>query len=92
VFKFLFVLILILIALAMIAVRYRKQINSLIATARLLKEAKDAAQSGRLGHAPMPQRTKTAVHLLNCSKCGVWVPEDKSVRRAGQLYCSRCAT
>jgi len=90
-FKFLFVVALILIILAMIAVRFRKQINGLIATAKFLKEAKDAAQQAQLGRAPRPQVTKTPVHLINCSKCGVWVPQDKAVRLAGQIYCARCA-
>lgn len=89
--KFLLVLVLILIVLAMIAVRFRKQINGLIATARFLKEAKEAAQQAQLGRAPRPQATKTPVHLINCSKCGVWVPQDKAVRQAGQAYCARCA-
>jgi len=91
VFKFLFGLLIIAIVLAMIAVRYRKQINSLIATAKFLKEAKDAAQKGQLGRAATPQRAKTPVHLINCSKCGVWVPQDKALQRAGQIYCGRCA-
>jgi hypothetical protein len=90
VFKFLFILLLILIILAMIAVRYRKQINSLIATARFLKEAKDAAQSAQLGRTGTPQPTRSAIRLINCSKCGVWVPEDKALERAGQVYCARC--
>jgi len=90
VFKFLFVLLVVAILLAMIAVRYRKQINSLILTAKLLKEAKDAAERGQLGRAPTPQRTKNPVHLINCSKCGVWVPQDKALQRAGQVYCARC--
>ena len=88
--KFLFVVFLILIVLAMIAVRYRKQINSLIATARFLKEAKDTAQRQPLGRASQAQPTRSAVHLINCSKCGVWVPEDKALQRAGQVYCARC--
>ena len=91
-FKLLFVLLLIFIVVAMIAVRFRKQINSLIATARFLKEAKDAAQQAQLGaRARTPSQTKTPVQLTNCSKCGVWVPQDKVVRRAGQNYCARCA-
>jgi len=91
VFKFLFVLFIILVILAMIAVRFRKQINGLIATARLLKEATDAAQREQLGRARTPQRTRTPVHLVSCSKCGVWVPEDKAIQRAGQIYCGRCS-
>jgi formylmethanofuran dehydrogenase subunit E len=91
VFKLLFVIALILIALAMIAVRFRNQINGLIATARFLKETKDAAQQAQLRQSPRPQPTKTPVHLINCSKCGVWVPQDKALQRAGQTYCERCA-
>ena len=90
-FKFLFVLLVIFVLLAMVAVRYRKQINSLIATARLLKEAKDAAQQAQLGRAPSPQPTKAAVHLVNCAKCGVWVPESKAVRRQQSFYCANCS-
>ena len=90
-FKFLLVLLLVVIILAMIAVRFRKQINSLIATARFLMDAKNAAQRGQLGRAQTPQKMKTPVHLTNCSKCGVWVPGDKMVKQAGQKYCARCA-
>lgn len=89
-FKFLFVLLIIAMLLAMIAARYRKRINTLIATARLLKEANDAAQRAQPGRAATPQRTKKPVHLINCSKCGVWVPEDKALKRLGQSYCGRC--
>ena len=89
--KFLFVLLVIIALLAMIAVRYRKQIVSLIATAKFLKEAKDAAQQAQLRRAPMPQPTKAAVHLVNCAKCGVWVPESKAVRHQQSFYCGKCS-
>ncbi len=90
-FKYLLVLLVILVLLAMVAVRYRKQINSLIAAAKFLKEAKDAAQQAQLGRAPTPQPTKASVHLVNCSKCGVWVPEGKAARRQQSFYCANCA-
>ena len=90
-FKFLLVLLVIFILLAMIAVRYRKQINSIIATAKFLKQAKDAAQQAQLGRAPRPQPSKTAVHLVNCAKCGVWVPEGKAVRHQQTFYCANCS-
>ena len=89
-FKYIFVLLVILVLLAMIAVRYRKQINSLIAAARLLKEVKDAAQQAQLGRAPTPQPAKASVHLVNCARCGVWVPENKAVRRQQSFYCTNC--
>ena len=86
----LFILFIAAILLAITAVKYRKQINGWIGVARMLKDAKAAAESGQM-RARQPQRTKTPVQLVNCSKCGVWVPQDKATQRAGQVYCARCA-
>ena len=29
-----------------------------------------------------------SVQLINCAKCGVWVPQTKAVGRNGMFYCS----
>ena len=81
----LFILLVILALLTLTAVRYRKQIAGMIGVARALKDAKEAAlQRGR----PLQP---TSVQLVNCTKCGIWVPENKAVRRGDGYVCSACA-
>lgn len=77
------------ILLAITAVKYRRQINGVIGFARMLKEAKNAADVHSV-QAAQPQ-VKSAVQLVNCSKCGVWVPQAKAVRRGTLSYCERCS-
>lgn len=82
------ILLVILGLLAWTAFRYRKQISGMIGFARMLKDAKgnftqDADQiAGKAGK---------SVPLVNCSKCDVWVPQNKA-RKVGEIFfCSdRC--
>ena len=80
----LFVLIVIVALLALTAIRYRKTIIGMIGLARMLKEAKKSVVEAR----SFPgENAKNAV-LVNCSACGVWVPENRA-RKVGELfYCS----
>ncbi len=78
-----FILVVVLILLALTAVRYRKQISGVIGVARMLKDAKDQAHVAVNSKQPQP-----SVQLVNCGKCGVWVPEGKAVARHGIKYCS----
>jgi hypothetical protein len=85
----LFILVIVAILLAVTAVKYRRQINGVIAFARMLKDAKNAAQVSSM-RTPQPQ-PRSSVQLVNCSKCGVWVPESKATQRGRLAYCERCA-
>ncbi len=79
------ILVVIVVLLALTAVRYRKQINSMIGVAKMLKEVKDSAVAGRQIK-PEP----TSVQLVSCAKCGVWIPQGRSLQRQHNFYCSAC--
>ncbi|MFZ1700508.1 MAG: PP0621 family protein [Pyrinomonadaceae bacterium] len=79
----LFILFVILVLLGLTAIRYRKTIAGLLGVAKMLKEAKNAATGNTIGGEP------ASVQLVNCAKCGVWVPQAKAIRqREGVFYCS----
>lgn len=82
--EFIIIFAVILVLLALTAVKYRKQIAGLIGVARMLKDAKDAVRQNSIrGEDPR------SVQLVNCAKCGIWVPQDKAIRiRDGYFYCS----
>lgn len=78
------ILVVILVLLGLTALRYRKQIAGILGLARALKDAKDAVGQSRVISAD----EKTSIPLVNCSKCGVWVPQNKA-RKVGEVfYCS----
>jgi hypothetical protein len=80
-----FILLVIFILLGLTAVRYRKQITGMIGLARALKDAKDNAAGGS-----QRQAAPASVQLVNCSKCGVWVPENKASKRGSDYRCAAC--
>ena len=82
-----FILFVVMLLAALTAVRYRKQISGMIGLAKVLKEAKN-----NIGQSRSIQGEKQAsVQLVNCAKCGVWVPQNKA-RKSGDLFhCSDCS-
>lgn len=82
--EILIILVVVIVLLALTAVKYRKQIAGLIGVARMLKDAKDA-----VGQNSIRAEDARSVQLVNCAKCGVWVPQDKAMKiRDGYFYCS----
>ena len=82
--EILVILVVILVLLGLTALRYRKQIAGILGLARALKDAKDAVGQSRT----ISSDEKTSIPLVNCSKCGVWVPQNKA-RKVGEIfYCS----
>lgn len=80
-----FVLVILLVLAALTAIRYRKQIAGMIGMARMLKEAK---QNISVGSTNVIREPEKSIPLVNCSKCGVWIPQTKA-RKAGDIfYCS----
>ena len=77
------ILVVILVLVALTAIRYRKQISGLIGIARMLKDVKDQA-----GRPRAVEAEQSGVQLVNCTKCGVWVPQSKGISRNGKYYCS----
>lgn len=82
-----FFIFLVLLAVAgLTAYRYRRQIRSALEFYRTIKTIRERAQ------APRPEiRNEPASRgpLVNCQKCGTWVPEETAVRLGRTaLYCS----
>lgn len=85
--ELLFILLIFLVLMAITIIRYRKKIAGLIGMARMLKDVRDQIRRPNTLRSEVP-----GVHLVSCAKCGVWIPENKAVRRGGKLYCSNeCA-
>ncbi len=78
-----FILLVVFALAALTAIRYRKQIAGMIGFARMLKDAKDNALQGG-----GPSVESASVPLVNCSKCGVWVPQNKSIKVGDLSFCS----
>ena len=80
------ILVVIAILLALTAVRYRRQITGVIQIWRTLKSAREQIrqESPKVNKEPV-----SAGKLVNCAKCGTWVPEQKAISlRGGVYYCS----
>lgn len=80
------ILFVIAILLALTAVRYRKQIAGVIHIWRSLKSAREQI---RKQNPTVKEEPATLGNLVNCAKCGTWVPEQKAISlRGGVFYCS----
>ena len=79
----LFILLVVAILATLTAIRYRRQIAGMIGFAKMLKETTrgDSIRS-------QPEREAKSVPLVNCSKCGVWVPQTRALRLRDAYYCS----
>jgi hypothetical protein len=81
-----FVILLVIgLLLALTAVRYRKQI---LAVHRFWRMLRDVQQNN--SRTEMQQQTTSEIDpLVNCAKCGKWVPETRSIRLGTRMfYCS----
>lgn len=81
----LFIFLVILVLLGWTAFRYRKTIAGILGFAKMLKEAKDGAIGG-IPTARKPEKAASA--LVNCTKCGVWVPQNRARKVGQEFYCS----
>ncbi len=79
--EFVFILLVILALLALTAIRYRKAIAGILGVAKMLREAKEAAISAKAVGGEKP-----SVQLVNCAKCGIWVPQTKALKRGESFY------
>jgi hypothetical protein len=81
------ILLVIAILLALTAVKYRRQIVGAIEIWRSMKAFRDQLrQKPEETNSPRPVN---AGKLVNCAKCGTWVPEDRAIRlKNGTYFCS----
>jgi ribosomal protein S26 len=82
----LFILLVFAVILVLTAIRYRHQIAGVLRIWRSLKAMK---QQMSQRSAEVEDKDKFAGPLVNCAKCGTWVPEQKSIKLGGAtVYCS----
>ncbi|MFM9904336.1 MAG: hypothetical protein ACKVQJ_07175 [Pyrinomonadaceae bacterium] len=79
-----FILLVVIVLAALTAVRYRKQIAAIMGFARMLREAKDSVRGSRA----FPNDNAKSIPLVNCTACGIWVPQNKSRKIGDVFYCS----
>ena len=73
------------VILGLTAIRYRKQIVTMLHIWRSLKSMRQQAAQRQVP----PENAEQAGPLVNCSKCGTWVPEQRAIKlRGGTFYCS----
>ena len=81
------ILIVLAVILALTAFRYRRQIGAVLQIWRSLKAVRDQIKEKRVEGSSEEQ--VSAGPLVNCAKCGTWVPEQRAIKlRGGIFYCS----
>ncbi len=78
------ILIVMAVLLGLTLIRYRKQIAGMIGLARTLKELRD----GSVVPGNAAKGRSQPVALVNCAKCGVWVPQDRALSTKNLYFCS----
>jgi hypothetical protein len=79
-----FILMVLAVILALTAYRYRSHIGAVYRFWKVLRSAR-TGQTDEIGE------TAEAVKgpLVNCAKCGTWVPESKAIKLGARVfYCS----
>jgi len=80
-----FILFVIALLLGLTAIRYRRQIGTMLHIWRSLKSMREQVKEKQVRHPD----SIPAGPLVNCAKCGTWVPEQKAIQlRGGTFYCS----
>ncbi len=80
-----FILLIIAVILVLTAIRYRRQIGAMLHIWRSLKSMRGQMKTGQM----KPEEKIPAGPLVNCAKCGTWVPEQRAIKlRGGTFYCS----
>jgi len=80
-----FILLVIAVILALTAIRYRRQIVGVIQIWRSLNSMRAQVKEKQ----ESAEDTISSGPLVNCAKCGTWVPEQKAIKlRGGVVYCS----
>ncbi len=85
------VLAIILITLGLTAIKYRRQIKGMIEMWRALGEIRRGTIGNRRN---APEEIKSGGKLVNCAKCGRWIPETAGVKlgKSTVVCASECAT
>lgn len=80
-----FILIVFAVILVLTAIRYRRQIAGMLHIWRSLKAVRQQMKAKDTS----PGESKASGPLVNCAKCGTWIPEESAIQlRGGTNYCS----
>ena len=83
----LFILFVLAVIVVLTAIRYRRQIAGMIQIWRTLQSVRQKVKESR--GAPDEVAPAGSGPLVNCARCGTWVPEGRSINlRGGIFYCS----
>jgi hypothetical protein len=68
---------------ALTAIRYRRQIGAIYSFWKMLKQARIETRQNadELGN-----NERAAGPLVNCSKCGTWIPESRAIKLGARLF------
>ena len=81
-----FIIIVLLVLLALAAIRYRRQLVMMLNMWRTLKKMRQQMKNGT---SQMNTSERASGPLVNCAKCGTWVPENRAIKLGKhQFYCS----
>jgi len=80
-----FIAVVLLILIVLTAIRYRKQLIAVLNIWRMLRSMR---QMSPTRDAQISGSTKSAGPLVNCVKCGNWVPETHAIKLGRAAYCS----
>ncbi|MEP7214034.1 MAG: hypothetical protein ABI791_13220 [Acidobacteriota bacterium] len=81
-----FILLVVAVLFALTAFRYRKQIQTVLGVWRMLSTGRSNAG----GRQVQGEQKGSSGKLVNCAKCGTWVPEQRAIRVPPNIYyCSR---
>lgn len=75
------------VLLILTAIRYRKQIAAVMQIWRSLQSMRQQVKqkTNQVGN----ENTVAGGPLVNCARCGTWVPEQNAIKlRGGIIYCS----
>lgn len=82
-----FILLIIAVIIALTAYRYRRQISSVYGIWRMLKQARRQQSKNRDSIKGVNEADSGP--LVNCTKCGTWVPESRAIKLGARMfYCS----
>ena len=78
----LIILAVLLIILALTAFKYRKQIKSIVGVSRMIRNA----AAGNMPQQPRIDEPVNSGKLVNCTRCGTWVPEGRAIKFGTSTY------
>lgn len=82
----LFILLVLLGLVALTAFRYRRQIKAVMEFWRMARSMRELQTKAAQ---PLEEKTEVSEKLVNCSKCGTWIPEGRAITLGkSSVFCS----